>query len=220
MLRAEGFKRDARVLVEIPDDLFETANLALERATGPLGPSRAHEVLRALLTTEQSNAIVNFTSNFGGLHREFPGYDVPREVELRSAKVFADSPEMPGQLRARLERLLVPKPGIELQAKVDRVSEKTGRRLEELSLVCDLRPVFDDSRSKVEALLPITVMKLVVRADDGSKTVEAQLSEKELLDLEVEVARAKSKLSVLKSLVHATGVALPESDLLTSKVES
>ena len=64
-------------------------------------------------------------------------------------------------LTARLIRLLNGSfPGLALADKTDAVAHTTGRALRCVQLISDVRPIFDDSREHVLAVVPMTTLKL------------------------------------------------------------
>jgi hypothetical protein len=213
LVRGEPYKRDVRTVLGIPADEFEKANVALEQAPGAIGRNRLLELVSPILG-EASQAFANFAWHFHSVKAEFPNADMVQEIERRTTKLFTDDHSVVADLAPRLRRLMQRKAGLELQAKVRTVAVRTGNRLSELTLTSDLRPVMDGPGDSVEAMLPITTLRLGVLTDNGAKTLEARLSEKELARLEEEVARARTKLAALKAFVRKSGIPLPESDLL------
>lgn len=81
--------------------------------------------------------------------------------------------------------------------KAERLKTLTGRMAESLEIICDLRPVFDHSRSVVEGLIPVTTLRVAYQTNEGGNSVEVQLSGDDLENLAKEVERAKQKLRTL-----------------------
>jgi hypothetical protein len=113
-----------------------------------------------------------------------------------------------------------PFPAVELSIKASRLVTDVGVQLDRVTLVCDLRPVFDDARTSVQGLIPLTTLKIVGHGDDAAHptTFEVQLTEKELEELYEKVSRARTKVATLKSFVAKTGVALPQSQMTEHEV--
>ncbi|MGO9466462.1 MAG: hypothetical protein ACLQVF_20165, partial [Isosphaeraceae bacterium] len=71
------------------------------------------------------------------------------------------SPNELSELKRLLPLIVMPYPARQRQAKAARLAIATGLRAETVDLVCDIRPVFDDSRTKVEGVIPFTTLKVV-----------------------------------------------------------
>ncbi|WP_437325543.1 hypothetical protein [Sorangium sp. So ce381] len=224
LLQSDAFLNDARRFAAIPDDAFEAALKAVHSAPGFLGPRRLHAVARAAIAdSKQAASFAHFVINFA---------ELGRDTGIRtSALVDSIAEELPDSLSDaerrsivdRLPQTLAPVLGVELQAKVDRVVRKTGSHLDELAMISDLRPVFDEDGERVEGLVPLTTLKLVVHQSGALSptVVEVRITEEELDDLCVQAARAKRKLAALKKLVSAqNGIELPESIMTLSDTPS
>jgi hypothetical protein len=70
------------------------------------------------------------------------------------------------QLKDRLPFLIKEYPSRLRQWKADRLAEATGLRAESVDLICDLRPVLDEGRSKIIGVIPITTLKIVASGVD------------------------------------------------------
>jgi len=215
IVRSDAFRRDATRVLRITDELFEAANVALESATGSIGRSRIRTIVGGVLEDEdQAEGFIQFVLNFSDLRREFEvePSQLVNDVVQRTSK-FSE-PEQ-ATLGARLDRVLRTKPGLERQAKVDDVAQKTGSHLDQLCLVTDLRPVFDETRENIEALVPMTTLKMVVHGDSGLTSVEVRMTEQELANLADEVSKARKKLATLGALVRKQpDIELPESEMV------
>lgn len=213
LLQGEPFKRDAQTFLSIDETVFEHLNEVLEAATGPIGQRRLMRLVKPILE-DASQAFVNFAWNFHTFKSDFPQVSLEEQIERRAANLYAEDPEAAKKLVSRVRRLMERKPGLELQMKVLSVAARASNPLSEASLTSDLRPVMDNSGDRVEAMLPITTLKVEVVTDNGPVAVEARVSESELLQLQKDVARALTKLQTLKAFVRKSSVPLPESDLL------
>jgi len=103
-------------------------------------------------------------------------------------------------LQDRLQRLIRPYPALARYRKAQRLRTVTGRTAQALELICDLRPVFDQTRTVVEGLIPLTLLRVVYQSSDGSGALEVLLSTDDLDNLASEVDRARQKLNSLREI--------------------
>lgn len=102
-------------------------------------------------------------------------------------------------LADRLPRLLKPLPALRRYRKAERLAKITGQPLEDIQLICDLRPIFDEDQNTVEGLIPLTHMRIVATGGDGLPVVfEAELSAKQVSGLAEQAEKAVRKLAVLR----------------------
>ncbi len=108
------------------------------------------------------------------------------------------------ELQRRLPLLTRPYQGLRRQGKARRLTEATGFPLEDVEIICDLRPVFDEERKDVEGIIPYTIMKVVGKGSDGFPlSLEVVLTETDVNDLAKKAAAAVEKLKRLRDLLAA-----------------
>lgn len=219
----ESFIEDARCIAAIPEAVFDAAIRATQQASGFLGPRQLLEMLETVVPdTEQQQSLANFLIHLGRFRREAGDEPAAFAQEASSKLREAAADKMTEQeldvVASRLLRIVEPKSGIELQAKAESVIRRMGEPLEELTLVCDLRPVFDEDRQIVHGMVPLTSMRVVVSNPDGlPRTVEARLTEEQVIKLCKEAEKARKKLETLKKLLSEKNVELPESFMTLSE---
>lgn len=102
------------------------------------------------------------------------------------------------ELLERLDLLIQPYPAVERFLKAESLVDRTGERLEEFEMICDLRPLFDSERKQIEGLIPRTVMKVVVTGEDGlPRAIEANLSRSQIEEIAQKAANARQKLECI-----------------------
>ncbi len=122
------------------------------------------------------------------------------------------------ELRRLLPLIVMPYPARQRQAKAARLAVATGLRAETVDLVCDIRPVFDDSRTTVEGVIPFTTLKVVANGVDRFPvSFEAILSASDVLALLKKVEFAVAKLNALGRLAERTELPVPSVDLTETK---
>lgn len=187
---------DLKAIIGLSDGKLTELQKHLTEAKGFLGPG-------ALLTTiqrivEDSNAaeaVRRILINIG-----------PSQVK-RMVTVLEEGREEEGfpfdkaqleRLKQILKNLIRPYPALARFRKAERLAKITGKQLETVELICDLRPIFDESRKNVEGMMPYTRLHIVATGEDGlPKPFEVELTRQQVIDLLEKVEKAKSKLETL-----------------------
>jgi hypothetical protein len=112
-------------------------------------------------------------------------------------------------LRTRLQTLILQPLGFKRQKKAETLAEATGADLNDLNIICDVRPVFDDDRKEIDGALIIPILAIEILELDGAlSSVECRLTEKQLDDLCKVALLAKQKIAVIKTLLSTKLIAL------------
>jgi hypothetical protein len=128
------------------------------------------------------------------------------------------SPNELSDLKRLLPLIVRPYPARQRQAKAERLAVATGLRAETVDLVCDIRPVFDDSRTNVEGVIPFTTLKVVASGvDKFPVSFEAVLSASDVLALLKKAEDAVAKLNALGELAERAELPVPSVDLTKTK---
>lgn len=107
---------------------------------------------------------------------------------------------------------------IERQKKAERLSEAVNLRSEAVDLVCDLRPIFDETKDSILGVVPFTTMKIVASGvDQFPVNFEVVLSASQVIDLQVKVDNAIKKLNRLGELAATNSLTIPDVDLTQTK---
>lgn len=195
----EGMLDDFKALLSVPEDSLDRIAEALAGAEGFLDPKSVSSLLRETLAEDPSidsvrRIILNLEADDIGEVLKFVRRvldDKPDEFPLGQEDI--------GHLEALLPRLLKPAPALRRYRKAERLAKITGLPLEDIQLICDLRPVFDDAREEIEALMPYTRLKIVATGGDGlPRTFEAELSAQQVDDLREKAEKATKKLAQLR----------------------
>lgn len=193
---------DLLALSRVPVEQLRDLATQLDREPGFLTPSRLEEVVRQIIPAVPTARAVQNTlngirpSHVAGVVQDLRAF---REMSPRNGEML--SAETVAAIEARLGALVRDYPSLERYRKAEGLSEATGCEFLGVSLICDLRPVFDESRKVVEAVLPHTVLRLDYRGlNDSRQAVEVRLSESQLAMLIAEAEKAKRKLETLRLL--------------------
>lgn len=203
---SEEMVDDLSAIKQIEPDLLERIATELSSIDGFLEPSALNARLKSLLAGREEidslrRVILNIKSeDVGDLLKRLQSFqeDDPKNFRL--------SVEDLNELSDRLPRLLKPIPALRRYRKAERLAKLTGQPLEDIQLVCDLRPVFDQDRNNIEGLIPLTHLKVVATGEDGLPDVfEADLTAKQVQDLAEQAEKAVRKLVVLREKADEWG---------------
>jgi hypothetical protein len=110
----------------------------------------------------------------------------------------------------RLRALAAEPIGLAKQYKARQLVDATGSELDEFQLICDIRPIFDHGRERIEGAVPLSVLRLDYSLPDGeSAVVEVRVTEKQLEELGTSIATAKRKLTLIKELIESQRLPIP-----------
>ncbi len=102
------------------------------------------------------------------------------------------------RLTQALGELIQPYPALVRYRKAERLAKTTGQQLETVELICDLRPIFDRNREKLEGMMPYTRLHIIATGEDGlPKSFEAELTYEQVVEVAEKAKKAKGKLDVL-----------------------
>lgn len=219
-----GFARAARVILEIEEAVLQAVAAELAAYSGFLSEAtmgriilrhvpdedRAARLTRTLLIAD---AISRTGGNIDRALEHLPGEQVPPDGQdqvLSAADV--------AKLRKGFQLVGRSYPGRALQTKAEHLAEAVGLRAEAIDLLCDLRPVFDDLRTKVEGVIPLTTLRIVATGVDRIPvSFEVVLSAREVQNLLRKAEVAVQKLNVLGELAEQNNLPVPAINLTETK---
>ena len=209
----DDFKKDARQLLGIEQERFEALADALvandsfldRDAVRSLAASHLGEAAEA---SQISHAIWRFAEILRDADQALDkAFAILREAINEQLEDF--SKEEKEELLTRLQRLCVNPLGFNRQHKAERLAEATSKELENLQIICDIRPVFNEDRSEIEGAIPATLLQISFDDIGTSSSLDIRLTESQLRDLEDKVGSARKKLRVIKDFLVAKSVAMP-----------
>ena len=105
-------------------------------------------------------------------------------------------------LQERLPQLICDYPAIDRYRKAIHLQTVLGSRVQGVEVICDLRPVFDEAREKIEGLIPITTLKVsFTEQNEEIRVVEALLEGDLLRELSEKLEYARKKLAVMENSI-------------------
>ena len=134
--------------------------------------------------------------------------------EASKGESSALSHEEVKELRTRLPLIIKAYAALERQAKARRLAEITGSPLEDIQIICDLRPIFDTKRQLPEGMIPFTTLRVVCKGVDGLPIqMEALMSEKQVAELAKKATGATEKLKRLREFLAKHDLAIPKIEI-------
>ncbi len=218
----DGLVRDARILLTLEPAALKSIRDELQRYPGFLDRGTVEDILRSSVKEEEAcRALTRLVTGIDNYLRNTKqsAKDLLSQIErwladdANRAKGLL-SPEEFAVLQDRLPLIAGPYPGRVRQAKAERLSEATGLPLEQIEIICDLRPVFDKDRQTVEGMIPYTTLKVVCKGVDGLPVaLGALLSHDDVVQLAEATADAKKKLAGLRQLMQQKELPIPCVDM-------
>ena len=212
----EDFLADAKVVLALEDSVCAALSDALTTETSFLDRETLRGVVKRVLGPEvlDAEAVADFIWLLHRALRHESDETVDRSVALLREAIAEHSNKLTKQqkkqLADRIEKLVAAPSGLARQHKAEQLAEATGTELEDLQVICDVRPVFNEARSEIEGAIPISTLKLDVTNPDGSPSrIEVRLTESQVTDLCAKAQYAESKLLVIKRLLAEKSIALP-----------
>ena len=189
---------DLQAVVAVPDERLNAIAADLADVEGILDPELlAERVRRHLDDSKQAQAVANTVRNLtaAGLDRLVAdlGRLQPAEGDSSDRIAKADLPK----LRDKLGRLVQNYLALQRYRKARRLQTASGDELDRVEFLCDLRPVFNHGRDRIEGLVPLVTMRLVA-ADTDRPTAEWTLTSQTLDRLVEAATTAQAKLACLE----------------------
>lgn len=196
---------DLLAIASISDEDAQRIADTLEQMKGFIPPGSLDDLIQQTLGEDADQRVVHATSNalmnLRSSRVESLIDKLKKWIEANPdrEKIF---PELAvQQLNKNLKKIIQDQSSVTLMRKADELTRDVGNELQNVKFVCDLRPVFNEDRTKVEAFIPLANLRLLYMSQDGNKhTCEVSLTELELERLISDAKLATKKLSVLGSV--------------------
>ncbi|OHB85966.1 MAG: hypothetical protein A2V98_09325 [Planctomycetes bacterium RBG_16_64_12] len=218
----DGLIRDAKRVLDLEPAQIESVRGRLEAFGGFLDREKVEEFLASDIQDEETRrALARLIANVG--RRLIMASQTAEQLVSHIETWLEDkenqqkgllSREEFEQMRPRLPILLRRFPGLERQAKAERLSHATGLPLEKIDIICDVRPIFDKDRDRVEGMIPYTTLRIVCTGVDGLPVAfEAVLTQQDVKQLAKASANAEKKVSKLRELLQQKDLSVPRVDM-------
>jgi hypothetical protein len=224
LAKDEDFLADAAALVALEAPVCAALEEALAAEKSFLSRAKLRDIVQTVLSAESPSAkkISGFIWRLHRTIRRDSDEPMERSVALLRQSIEESSerftPEQKKLLGNRIEKLIAVPAGLARQFKAEELAEATGTELEDLQLICDLRPVFNEERSDIEGAIPISTLKLDVLGPTGLPSrIEVRLTEGQVADLFEKAHYAQTKLLAIKRMLDKNSIPLPSTPATTDE---
>ncbi|MGC8560589.1 MAG: hypothetical protein ACP5O1_07905 [Phycisphaerae bacterium] len=153
-----------------------------------------------------AGSILRLAKLFYDLKDDAPG--VAAELpSLTAAKLGGAADEVQPLLKRRIGSLANGFACLSRQFKSESLIHATGNQLDAAQIFCDIRPVFDATRKKVEGAVQISLLRLEYTSAEGERRVlEVNATPQQLKSLQEAAAAAVGKGEAISELLSSAGV--------------
>jgi len=217
------FLVDAQHILQLDEDAFLRLTTQLAKTDTFLSRSDLVTIARESLG-EGSDRIASIIYRIGGIihDAEMDATDAMDQL----AKAIEETteglePQERRTLTDRLRKLVAEPVGIAKQFKARQLVDAIGAELDDLRIICDIRPIFDQKHERVEGAIPLAILRLEYSQPDGdSAVVEVRVTETQIAKFAKKIADANLKLRVIKELLTSQHVAIPKTESTVAEDES
>ena len=202
----EQFICDAKKILGIKPDNFEQLRTELAEVSPFLDKFKLKEiVIRSLGDNEDSLEIFNAIWKLSSLvwTRHEPA---EKCMSLLRDAIFnkMSNPDDQSERKTiadRLEHLIISPIGFDRIFKARKLAESSGIELDDIGIICDIRPVFESDRTNIEGVVVVTTLRIELDNNGVSSCFDVRITERQLEDLAQKVKFAESKLRAIKRLL-------------------
>ena len=219
----DDFLSDAKQIVELDEDVY--LRLATELAKSDTFLSRSDlTVVVGECIGDDSERIATIIYRIGGIiHDADMDAAAAMDALAKAIEEKAESLDVHDRrkLTERLRKLVAEPIGIAKQYKARDLVDAIGAELDSFRIICDIRPIFDRSRERIDGAIPLTVLRLDYSAPDGESAVlEVRVTEKQIGQFEEKISDAKLKLRMIKELLSRQNLPIPKTKSTVSEDDS
>jgi len=208
------FLDDVRLILAIDQDAYLQLSTQLEKADAFLSQSDLTSiVVESLGQGENSDQIASIIHRFGGILHD-ADMDAMDAMDALGNAIEEKTDELePDERQTLIERLrkLAAEPiGIAKHYKARQLVDAVGAELDDFQIICDIRPIFNRERERIDGAIPLTILRLEYYTPDGnSDVVEVRVTEKQMLKLGEKIEDAHRKLTTIKELLANQNLPIP-----------
>lgn len=209
----DEFKDDAQFILAIDEAAFQRVASQLAECDGFLDRDKIEALATPILGEEDSESLTDFLVRISNtVHSaEIDLSDAMTQFGEIICEKFEHASEADrSKLVQRIRSLIIDPAGLAKQYKARQLAEAIGCELDRFRIICDIRPIFDPNRARIEGAIPVTVMRLEYDTPDGdSSVVEVRITEKQLTDLANKVSEAQRKIDVIRQFMSGHNLPIP-----------
>lgn len=173
---------------------------------------------------EDSDRIASIVYRLGGIVHDAE-MDARKAMDTLAEAIEEKSeslePKDRRELTDRLRRLAAEPIGIAKQYKARQLVGAIGAELDDFRIICDIRPIFDQQRERIDGAIPLMILRLEYSDPDGdSAVVEMRVTEKQIAEFEEKIEDANLKLKMIKGLLNSQDLPIPKTKATILEDES
>lgn len=207
LARDPSFLKDARAVLELDTEAFESLLAALSQCESFVTDDQLKSIVKGSVDESKlAQAAFDLLRHLNRTLRDL-GDPIEKGLSTLRSAIKEHAEDMPVEdretLGERLEKLVLAPSGLGLQWKAEQLARSTGIEVEDIQLVCDIRPVFDEARSAIMGAVPVSTLKFSVLGPDGTpENIELRLTEAQLTDLGSKAELAQQKIRIIKKTLN------------------
>jgi len=172
---------------------------------------------------EDADRIASFIYYVGGIVHD-ADMDVVKAMDALGTAIEEKAESLEPQerrtLTERLRKLAAEPIGIAKQYKARQLVDAIGAELDDFRIICDIRPIFDQKRERIDGAIPLAILRLDYTKPDGeSAVVELRVTEKQITEFGEKIADANLKLRMIKELLTSQHVPIPRTKATVAEDE-
>lgn len=217
------FLEDAQLILKLDEDAYLRLATQLAKTDAFLSHSELSRIVGEVLD-EGSGHIASIIDRIGAIVHD-ADMDAMDAMDAlgRAIEEKAESlePQERRTLTERLRKLVAEPIGIAKQHKARQLVDAIGAELDDFRIICDIRPIFDRKRERIDGAIPLAILRLDYSKPDGeSAVVEFRVTEKQIAKFGEMIADANLKLRMIKELLASQHVPIPRTKSTVSEDES
>jgi hypothetical protein len=217
------FLEGAQHILKLDEDAYLRLATQLAKTDTFLSRSDLGTIVGEVLD-EDSDRIASIINRIGGIVHDADMDVVDAMDALGTAieeKAESLEPQERRTLTERLRKLVAEPIGIAKQYKARQLVGAIGAELDDFRIICDIRPIFDQKRERIDGAIPLAILRLEYSMPDGeSAVVELRVTEKQIAKFGEKIADANLKLRMIKELLTSHHIPIPKTKSTVSEDES
>lgn len=213
LVQDSDFQEDAQFILGLDEEVFLQISTQLANTDDFLNRSSLAAIIDSTLN-ENTERITSIISRFSSILHD-ADMDVMDAMDALGKsieeKVENLTPEDRQKLTFRIQKLVAEPNGFAKQYKARQLVDAIGAELEDARVICDIRPIFDRERQRIEGAIPIAILRLDYSKPDGeSAVVEVRITEKQIKKISEDFTTASLKLKMIKELLIDQELPIPK----------
>jgi len=207
-----AFQADMRTIIAIDGDTWNSISQRLKSNEGFLDGDAIQTLIGTLVSEDVRAVVCRTVTRLSWLLLSNENSAVAIAALATAIRKGLEDPTCDTRVDTVLE-LCSSAPGLHLHYKATELASATGKSLTDLRFICDIRPVYDVTRSKIKGALGICHLHLTFSdSESPAETVELRLTEADLIDLSDKIFAARGKLSTIQEFLNEKSVLQPKLD--------